>query len=255
MKEAALLGRRTAEMHIALASEPYNPDFAPEPLSDGRRRAIAGKLKHDAAQVFALLQERAHGDAAAAADLRGVLARRGEVLRRFDAVAALPIAARSIRCHGDYHLGQVLFTGTDFVIIDFEGEPAQTLDERRHKQPAMRDVAGMLRSFHYAALAGLRRHLDDGHPGRRASLESWALLWQLETSVSFLRHYLRVASGSDLLPRDTEAIAALLDAYLLDKALYELKYELNNRPAWLPLPIQGIKQLVPGNRSGVTPQS
>jgi maltose alpha-D-glucosyltransferase/alpha-amylase len=153
------------------------------------------------------------------------------------------IDARRIRCHGDLHLGQVLFTGTDFVIIDFEGEPERPVSERRIKASALRDVAGMLRSFHYAAYAALRgqtQALIMHHA--TVPIENWANYWSAWVSAAFLRRYLVAAEPGGFLPKDRTQLHTLTRAYLLEKALYELRYELNNRPDWVNIPLEGIKQ-------------
>ena len=149
------------------------------------------------------------------------------------------------RIHGDYHLGQVLFTGSDFVIIDFEGEPARPLAERRKKRSPLQDVAGMLRSFHYAAYAPLLH--DNGKKLPHEPLQdlgNWAQYWQRWVSATFLKTYLEVSGNSNFIPKDREELALLLDLYLLDKAVYELGYELNNRPSWVRIPLDGISQLL-----------
>jgi maltose alpha-D-glucosyltransferase/alpha-amylase len=156
-----------------------------------------------------------------------------------------PIHARRIRCHGDLHLGQVLFTGKDFVIIDFEGEPERPVSERRIKASPLRDVAGMLRSFHYVAHAALR--------GQSAALfihnstmptERWTTFWNAWVSATFLRHYLAAAQPGGFLPTDRPQLETLLTSYLLEKVLYEVRYELNNRPDWVNIPLEGILQLL-----------
>jgi maltose alpha-D-glucosyltransferase / alpha-amylase len=150
-----------------------------------------------------------------------------------------------IRTHGDLHLGQVLYTGKDFVIIDFEGEPARPLSERRRKRPGLRDVAGMLRSFHYAAFGSLLEQVSSGALGGRdfASMEPWARLWQEWTSWAFLKAYLETAGESPIVPKDRDELKVLLDAFVLDKAIYELGYELNSRPDWVTIPLHGIEQI------------
>ena len=150
------------------------------------------------------------------------------------------------RIHGDYHLGQVLFTGSDFVIIDFEGEPARPLEERRKKRSPLQDVAGMLRSFHYAAYAPLLQQ-ENGERPSREELRAWvkcAQYWQKWVSAAFLKAYLEVSENSIVIPQEREELALLLDLYLLDKAIYELGYELNNRPTWVRIPLDGISQLL-----------
>jgi len=146
--------------------------------------------------------------------------------------------------HGDYHLGQVLRTRGDFVILDFEGEPARSLDERREKQSPIKDVAGMLRSFSYAAYSGLMRVLLR-RPGDADRLEPWARLWEQSVCSAFLRAYRLTmkAAGAGVVPAEAEVFEHLLEIYVLDKALYELAYELNNRPAWVRIPLAGILAL------------
>jgi maltose alpha-D-glucosyltransferase/alpha-amylase len=149
------------------------------------------------------------------------------------------------RIHGDLHLGQMLYTGKDFVIIDFEGEPARPLTERRRKRAALQDVGGMLRSFGYAALSEMTNQLQGGALGNAdfAKLEPWAHFWQTWSSWSFLRGYLETADGSPTLPKNREELSILLDAFTLEKAIYELGYELDNRPSWAFIPIYGIAQI------------
>jgi maltose alpha-D-glucosyltransferase/alpha-amylase len=154
-----------------------------------------------------------------------------------------PIEAQRTRCHGDLHLGQVLFTGKDFVIIDFEGEPERPVSERRIKASPLRDVAGMLRSFHYAAHAALRGQSQAVFVQHSAApMQEWANYWYTWVSAAFLRTYFEIASSSTYLPKDAAQLRTLLRAYLLEKALYELRYELNNRPDWVTIPLDGIMQ-------------
>ena len=166
--------------------------------------------------------------------------------RRLQLLAQLKSSAMVTRIHGDYHLGQVLFTGTDFVIIDFEGEPARPLVERRKKRSPLQDVAGMLRSFHYAAYAPLLQERNAGStPDEGLKLSGiWAQYWQKWVSATFLRTYLEVSGDAIFIPRGREELALLLDVHLLDKAVYELGYELNNRPSWVRIPLDGISQLL-----------
>jgi maltose alpha-D-glucosyltransferase/alpha-amylase len=151
-----------------------------------------------------------------------------------------------LRVHGDYHLGQVLHTGKDFLIIDFEGEPARPLSERRIKRTPLRDVAGMLRSFDYAAHAALFEQHERGAISTETMdrIEPWARFWTHWASVAFLKAYFSSAGQGEFLPKTTKELKTLLEANLINKALYELGYELNNRPAWLKIPLQGILQLM-----------
>ena len=152
------------------------------------------------------------------------------------------LASGKIRCHGDYHLGQVLWMDGDFVVLDFEGEPTRTIEERRAKQSPLKDVAGMLRSFDYAAYAGLFAFTKD-RPNDFARLAPWAERWREAVSAAFLQEYRKTAGRTAFLPDKPEVFSALLDAFILNKALYELVYELNNRPDWVRIPLQGISAL------------
>ena len=171
-----------------------------------------------------------------------VLARRRQILDRFAPANFDGSPGQRIRIHGDYHLGQVLRSKTDFVILDFEGEPARSLSYRRSKQSALKDVAGMLRSFSYAAYGTLMNYTAR-HPEGLAFLEPWARLWERAAAAEFLRVYRDTAQGAGFIPDDKTDFRKLLDVFLLDKALYEVLYELNNRPTWLRIPLLGIMSL------------
>jgi 1,4-alpha-glucan branching enzyme len=240
LASAALLGRRTAELHLALAAHPEEPAFRPEPFGDADVRAL-----HDAARAsveggLALLaQRRSTLPPEARARAGEVLARAGALEERVRWVLGRRLGGRRIRTHGDLHLGQVLSTGGDFVVVDFEGEPARPLAERRAKGSALRDVAGMIRSHDYAASAGLRALARAG-----PEAAAWARLWSRGVAAAYLRAYLDVAAGGDVLPTDRAELAGLLDLHLVEKAAYELAYELNNRPDWVALPLDGILDLL-----------
>jgi maltose alpha-D-glucosyltransferase/alpha-amylase len=152
------------------------------------------------------------------------------------------IDSLKIRIHGDYHLGQVLFTGNDFIIIDFEGEPARPLSERKLKRSPLRDVAGMMRSFHYVAFAGLRAMPLE--PAISQSLEKWADLWYRYCANAFLSSYTATVNGTGLIPSNETSFKTLLNAFLLEKSIYELVYELNNRSDWVSIPLRGIWDLL-----------
>lgn len=244
LNDAELLGTRTAELHLALAAETDNPDFAPEPFSkldQSRWCEDAGGLS---AETFALLREQLPRLEGAVADLASrVLALapvRNEHLRR---TATEPIHVAKIRCHGDYHLGQVLVAGDDFVIIDFEGEPSRPLSRRRQKLLALRDVAGMIRSFHYAACSRAASAVANSL-GDNDRIQRMAQDWYQWMSAGFLGAYLRAAQGAVFLPASDDELDRLLDACLLEKAVYELRYELNNRPDWVYLPLGALIPLL-----------
>ncbi|HEY5055815.1 MAG TPA: alpha-glucosidase C-terminal domain-containing protein, partial [Acidobacteriaceae bacterium] len=248
---AALLGRRTAEMHSALATPSDNPAFTPEHFT---ATALASEVSHIRAQIasaldalkraFNTLPDELTTDSAAL-----ILSRRAQLFARAHAISDMPPneAGLRIRIHGDYHLGQLLRTRNDYVILDFEGEPARPLADRRQKQSPLRDLAGMVRSFSYAAYFALDRRAQR-NPAARA-LEPWAELWQNAVSAEFLNAWRLTmdeaehhASGPHLTPQPVQA-NRLLNAYLLEKALYELLYELNNRPTWVRIPLAGILKL------------
>ena len=148
-----------------------------------------------------------------------------------------------IRIHGDYHLGQVLWSEGDFYILDFEGEPAKPLEERRAKESALRDVAGMLRSFGYAAAVASQSAVRT-NPGAEPLIDAWAAVWETWISAVFLQSYVATASGRGIIPDNSAELASLLDLFMLDKAFYELRYELNNRPEWVHAPLGAVARLV-----------
>jgi maltose alpha-D-glucosyltransferase/alpha-amylase len=167
-----------------------------------------------------------------------VLSRRRPLLASFEDLPSRRIDGVRTRVHGDYHLGQVLRVKNAYAFLDFEGEPARSLEERRAKHSPLKDVAGMLRSFSYAAWVGLAQFTTRG-PDAFERLEPWARLWEQAASAEFLRAYRRTARRG-ILPSDPAAARMLLDAYLLDKACYEVLYELNHRPAWVWIPLRAL---------------
>ena len=170
------------------------------------------------------------------------------ILARFHAFLELETRALRIRCHGDYHLGQVLWTGQDFLISDFEGEPARPLSERRMKHTPIMDVAGMLRSFYYAAYAALSHQQSDRlAEDAGARFEPWIRFWHGWVSVVFLKAYLGIAERASFWPGSQAEFQVLLDAHLLEKAVYEIGYELNNRPDWVRIPIRGVLDILEMN--------
>ncbi len=237
---AALLGRRTAEMHLALAAPTKDPAFMPEPLNSRDIDRLREELIAHATSAFDALKEsvaRLPDDVLERAGL--VLSRKSLVLDRFRQLSAGEIHALRTRIHGDYHLGQVLRSKGDFVILDFEGEPARSLVERRTKQSPLKDVAGMLRSFGYAAFSALMKY-SSRRPEDFQRLEPWAHLWEQSVASAFLRAYCEFARGVDVVPSEPLLFQQLLEAYVIDKAFYELVYELNNRPSWVMIPLTGI---------------
>jgi maltose alpha-D-glucosyltransferase/alpha-amylase len=247
LESAALLGRRTAELYIALASETDAPHFGQEPFSPFYQRSVYQAMRTLAARSLTMLRHQlGHVSADVEAHGEAVVAREGELRKHLQQIVQRDIAAMRIRCHGDYHLGQVLYTGNDFVIVDFEGEPARSISERQLKSSPFRDVAGMLRSFDYACYSALADRLTGMvlEPEELSCLRGWMQFWTRWTSAAFLKSYLAVADAQPFVPRQAAHTQLLLDVYLLEKALYELRYELNNRPDWARIPLHGILQLL-----------
>jgi maltose alpha-D-glucosyltransferase / alpha-amylase len=243
LDSADMLGRRTAEMHLALASATTDPAFAPEPLTCADLDALLAKIRDHASHVFDVLKDRvSYLPDEVVESAAAVLSRRRRILYRFKMLESTSIRSQRIRIHGDYHLGQVLKVRGDFVILDFEGEPARSFEERRAKQCPLKDVAGMLRSFSYAAYASLINYTTR-RPEDFARLEPWAQLWEHSVSSQFLRAYRETAHGAPFLPSDPADFGNLLDVFLADKALYEVLYELSTRPAWVRIPLLGIMSL------------
>jgi maltose alpha-D-glucosyltransferase/alpha-amylase len=240
---AKMLARRTAEMHLDLAADTHHPAFQSRPLTRRELAALSLRLREHARQVFdgvKLGMATFSDDVVEHAAM--VLGRRREVTERFRRLEDLDVTPKATRVHGDYHLGQVLRVKDDFVILDFEGEPGRPLSDRRMLQSPLKDVAGMVRSFSYAAQVGYLNFVGR-HPRDAAPLEPWARLWEACVSSSFLCSYREAVAGSDIAPKASEEFGVLLDAFVLDKALYELHYELNNRPAWIRIPLLGILAL------------
>ncbi|MDR4493025.1 MAG: maltose alpha-D-glucosyltransferase [Nitrospirales bacterium] len=245
LEEAKLLGLRTGELHAVLASNPEHPDFAPELFSEFYRRGLYQSMLGTANLALPLLRSHVKQLPDSTQPMaKQILEQESQLRKRFLAIRDRKIKGSRIRCHGDFHLGQVLYTGKDFVIIDFEGEPARPLNVRRLKESPLRDVAGMLRSFHYAAQASSIGLVPGVRPEDSATLEPWAQYWQTWVSVSYLQAYLSVKDVRKILPISPEDIQILLNAYLLQKAIYELGYELNNRPDWVKIPLNGILQIL-----------
>jgi trehalose synthase-fused probable maltokinase len=244
---AHLLGVRTAEMHGALADPQGGPDFEPEQFSYGDGQRLHDEVLAQADIALELLRRKlAVLSGAAAEDAQVLLRMEHRVTERFASLREHAVAAARIRLHGDYHLGQVLYTGADFMIIDFEGEPAHPLSARRDKGLAMRDVAGMVRSFQYAAYSALfeqmgRVPLDSE---MQETAEGWAAFWTAWISATYLQAYFDTAGECAFVPAQKEERRLLLDVFLLQKALYELAYEINNRPDWVRIPLRGILNLV-----------
>jgi len=246
MRAAELLGQRAAELHLALAADSDNPKFAPEEFTSFYQRSIYQYMRNQAGQVLLLLKKQLkHLPEDWQPMAKSVLTYRDMLMERFKLVLDQPIQTMRIRCHGNFHLEEVLYTGKDVVIIDFEGEPTRSLSERRMKRSPLRDIAGMLQSFYYASRIALRNEEESGmiRPENLPLMEQWANFFYSWAAVAFLRQYLTTASGAVFLPKEHE-IQILLDAFLLEKVVYELGYELNNRPSYVDIPLQRIVELL-----------
>jgi maltose alpha-D-glucosyltransferase / alpha-amylase len=244
-----LLGRRTAEFHLALSGDPLDPDFAPEPFSYLSQTSLSQAMLGEAHRYLQLASKMKPDNRELAAALSTLLSQKERIFRAFEKLKSLKIDSVRCRVHGDYHLGQVLYTGKDFVIIDYEGEPARALSERRLKRSPLRDVAGMVRSFDYVATSALFQAGEANQYAQYPRMGEWARLWYMAVGSTFLRAYLEVLRGTPLVPKDDHTLEAMLDAYLLEKALYELAYELNNRPGWAGIPLQGMLETLGMNMS------
>ena len=253
--EARALGRVTRELHDALASDSTDPEFAPQPATVADVAAWAGAAKRSIDDGLALLESRmsgaALGDEATAA-ARVLVRRRREFPRLVDEIEAgmRKDPGARIRHHGDFHLGQVLRTPDGaFMIIDFEGEPARSLSERRARHCPLRDVAGMLRSFAYAAATAAS---ESAVKVPRGIVEIRAGRWQRDVRKAFMAGYLSTgtSSGSRFLPAQRQSIAGITTLFEIEKVFYELKYELNNRPDWVWIPLRGIARLTEAGAMG-----
>lgn len=244
LEMTALLGKRTAEMHLALSSVTEEEDFAPEPFSMLYQRSVFQSmrtllnrvlqdLKNNVRKLPEPLQQEASF----------IIQSEKKIINSLQKFTSRKFSAMRIRIHGDYHLGQVLYTGKDFIIIDFEGEPERELSERRLKHSPFKDVAGMVRSFHYAVNTALFKEASV-RPKDTSLLQPWANLWYQYVSWIFLKSYFDTVENAPFIPSDREELKIMLNAYLLEKAVYEVGYELNTRPDWVIIPLRGIRDLM-----------
>ncbi|HEY9699173.1 MAG TPA: maltose alpha-D-glucosyltransferase [Trichocoleus sp.] len=244
---AELLGQRTAELHIALASDTDNPGFAPEAINAFYQRSIYQYMRNQSGQVLLDLKKQLPQlPEALQRKAQTVLNYREQLLGRFKMVIEQPITTMRTRCHGNYHLEDVLYTGKDFVIVDFEGEPIRPLSERRMKRSPLRDVAGMLQSFYYASQIALENEVKSGliRPESLPLMQQWTRFFSGWASMAFLKSYLSTADNAVFLPNTRAELQILLDAYLLEKAVYEVGYELSHRPDWVEIPLRRILELL-----------
>lgn len=243
LQSVRLLGQRTAELHVTLDSDDHQQAFAPEQFSPEYQRSVYNSMRRLANTVFGMLRSYVHTLAESArGEAQKLLSREQELNEAYKIVVNWVFDAERTRIHGDYHLGQVLYTGGDFVIIDFEGEPMRSISERRVKVSPLRDVAGMLRSFDYASHTGVSNSGTSGD--NHDLLRRFSRVWVAWVSATFLSAYMNTAKQAPFMPSDKQETATMLDIFLLDKAVYEIGYELNNRPTWVNIPITGILQIL-----------
>jgi len=238
------IGRRVAEMHLALASNDEFADFAPEPTRPADVQHWIEDVVARAERVFDALQQRR--DTIKEADrllVDQVVAQRASLRDRLGALLPQDIDGLNIRHHGDFHLGQILIVKDDIFIIDFEGEPRRALNERRRKAPAARDVAGLIRSIDYSATAALERALKVALD-EQGKLGAALAEWRDRSVAAFLAAYREVMTNQSLWPTDPQAAEQMLNFFLLEKAFYEIEYELAHRPEWLRVPLTGMIRIL-----------
>jgi len=244
---ARLLGQRTGELHHLLASCTEDSNFAPEPFTPFYQRSLYQSMRNVAVQNLEFLRlSYDRIDPAIRPDAERVAALENCVLDRLRLVYEKPITAMRIRCHGDFHLGQVLYTGKDYVIIDFEGEPWRSMGQRRLKRTPLRDVAGMIGSFDYVVHAALFKQFELGtlRQEELAQLEPWAAFWYRWVGAAYLRAYLEVLGPTGLLPAASDQLGILFETHLLEKALSELSYEILHESRWVGIPLRRILDLM-----------
>jgi maltose alpha-D-glucosyltransferase/alpha-amylase len=241
---ASMLGRRIGELHQALAVTTGDPRFDPEPVDMDELRGWIAQIAQEAEDTLTRLQEsQLELPAPVQAQAEALINSRQELLERIESTASHPPSFTKTRLHGDLHLGQVLLVENDFIIVDFEGEPARPMAERKAKGPVLRDVAGVLRSYNYAAHAALNQISSERPALHEASVPVLAE-WEAIAREGLLRSYRTAIAGASSYPADPDEAESLLDLFLIEKALYEIRYELDNRPSWLTVPLAGLLQML-----------
>jgi maltose alpha-D-glucosyltransferase/alpha-amylase len=253
LQSAALMGRRAAQFHLALASIADDPAFTPEPFTSGYQRSTYQSARNWVYRIGQLLRRMAPGlPEKAQADARVVLGREGDIIQQLRGIVDRRITAQRIRVHGDFRLSSLLYTGRDFVIINLDGEVLRPLNNRRLKRTPLRDVAGWLHSLSCAVLTVL--HEEHLRPEDRPTLEPWARYWHWWVSVAFLRSYLDTAADASFVPGQRDELQSLLDYCLLGRAIYDLRYHLLNRPDRVHVPLRAmLLQLLDRDRRQVAP--
>jgi len=246
---AARLGTRTGELHRAFATPTDDPAFATEPITQGDIARWSQTLREESDRVLSELENTIESlSETASHHATTLLGARQALSDRIDAIASMPPLGVKTRIHGDYHLGQVLVSKDDVIIIDFEGEPRRSLAERREKSSPLRDAAGMLRSLDYSASAAVDRFASrKGELPERVMAVATA--WRNRASRDFLTAYVEAVQGTAIYPADRQAAESLLDLFLLQKGFYEIAYEAANRPHWLSIPLRNVIDLLTGTRA------
>ncbi len=246
LETARLVGERVGEMHLALAAGGSDPAFTPESMTPFHLRSLYQSIRTSVAEAMRLLRRRSHSlPELMQADVTAALEAATGIDARLRRLLDTRIGGQRIRIHGDLHLGQMLYTGRDVTIIDFEGEPARPLSERRLRRSALTDVAGLLRSFDYAVSSVLldrTNAADTADPPE--AIAAWAAFWYQSVAAACLRGYRDVTAGAAFLPQNDEAFGTLLDSLMLSKVAYELGYELNSRPDQVGIPLRGMIELL-----------
>ncbi len=242
LESARLLGVRTAELHRVLASDTVNPAFAPEPSTSHHRRSVFQSMRNTASQNLRGLRQQKDLPPEIAPLAQKVAELEPAILDSYRALANQRLAGQRLRLHGDCRLSEVLWTGKDFVFIDFEGDPTLPISERRLKRSPIRDVATMLRSFHYAAAFGLEQHIKRGSipPENMVRFQSWLRYWNMWVSAVFLKAYFQAIAGAHIVPEEEEAVRAMLRAYLLDCMMSELGRQGKEGRERLDVPLSGV---------------
>lgn len=247
LESALILGQRTAAMHLALSSDSENRNFAPEPFTPHAQRGLFQSLRNLTRQNFQLLNRQLKSlPPEIQPQAQSVLTLEPEILKKFRSIYDHRIDVSLIRLHGNFHLGHILYTGKEYLIIDFKGEPTSSISERRLKRSALQDVAGMVRSFHYAGYTALLKQIERGTLPH-AQIEQmilWSQFWERWVSAVFYQAYLQAADGASFLPSDKSDLRLIMEIFLLRKAIFELGYELANRPDWVKIPLFGILEIV-----------
>jgi maltose alpha-D-glucosyltransferase/alpha-amylase len=239
-----VLGRRTAELHAAFATPTDDKAFAAEAIRATDVKRWAGEALREAKAALALVAKRARSlPENSRQDVAALIAAKSKMVDRLSRLQDMPATGLKTRIHGDFHLGQVLIAQDPVVLIDFEGEPARGLATRRQKTSPLRDVAGMLRSFDYAAWSSID-HMQTRHEHLSAEIRIRALEWRDTAIKDFLSAYWPIAKQAGVIPKDIKVRNGLLDLFLIQKAAYEIAYEAANRPGWLSIPVRGLLALV-----------